>query len=98
MAAGALLVVRRLSDRPIKFGGRREQTARQRMQVRTHDADHGVWPRAERDRLADNLRVARETLLPQRIAQHCDVIFAVDLFFRREDATKDWLRANDIEK
>ena len=98
MTAGALLVVRRLGHRPIEFSRAIEQAGRQRMEIGRHHANHGVGAAAQLDSSADNIRIAGKSPLPQTVAQNDDEIFAILLFFRREDAAEQRLAAHDGEK
>src|SRR5882672_4707183 len=68
------------------------------MEVGAHDSDYVVRPTAELDCLADNIRVATETALPQAIAQDNHEVLAVHLFFGSEDPAKQGLAFHNFEE
>src|SRR5882724_121130 len=68
------------------------------MEVGAHDSDYAVRTTAELDCLANNIRVATETALPQAIAQDNHEVFAVHLFFGRKDSAEQRLTLHNFEK
>src|SRR5882672_7450708 len=68
------------------------------MEVGAHDSDYAVRTTAELDCLANNIRVATETALPQAIAQDNHEVFAVHLFFGSEDPAEQGLAFHDFEE
>src|SRR5712691_10857071 len=70
----------------------------QRLEVCIHDADDVVGATTERDCFANDIRIAAEAALPESVAQNNDKVFAVYLFFRRENAAKQGLAFHDFEE
>src|SRR5256885_16814712 len=54
-----------------------------------HHAGYDVWRVAQQDRLADDRRIRRESLAPEPMRDHRDVIAGVERL-RRKSAAEDW--------
>ena len=98
MTAPALLFVRLLRDRPVKFRPPVQQTNRQRFEIGRHDTDDGVVASTELYRLPNDIRIAAKTLLPQAVAQDHDIILSLYLFFGGEDSPEQRLDVHHLEE
>src|SRR5580704_12921674 len=53
-----------------------------------HHANYGVVVSAESNRFAEDLRIAAQKVLPERIAQHDKALTPLHIFFRRNDSSE----------
>ena len=63
-----------------------------------HDTDDGVRDAVERDRSVERVAAAPEALLPERLTDDGDLLFARRVLIRTEDAAERRPRAKDVEK
>ena len=63
-----------------------------------HDADHVMRPALHHDRLADDSRVAAEEPLPQRVAEHRDLVATGAIVVRLDRASEKRRRAEDAKQ
>ena len=67
------------------------------VELRADDADDDEWIAAERDRLADDAGIRRESPRPEAVAEHGHLLAARPIFFRRERAAHHHARPKQTE-
>src|SRR5262249_61385483 len=67
-------------------------------ETRRHDTDDQRRTEVERDRAADDGRIATEAALPEFVTEDGDGVGARRLFARQEVPAKQWPRAEDVEE
>src|SRR5436309_8516093 len=71
---------------------------KRKLQAWRHDPHDGEGRAVQGDRLAENVLVAAKTFLPEGVGQHRDIRATRFVFFRREDAAKEWLHTQGAKE
>src|ERR1051326_5101330 len=68
-----------------------------KIEIGRHDADDRRGMTVEIDRLPDDIRIAAEASLPQRVTENRDVVVAGSVFLRGEGAAVQWFTTEHAE-